>query len=420
MNDSKPVTGWRWVKVGEVLHETQYGLNLLAEPEGNMPIVGMKDLIDRRVRGTDLARVAISEIDATRYLLREGDILLNRTNSLDLVGKIGYVDRPLHAVFASYLVRLKANRSLVDPRFLAFWLFAAEGQEEIRPLITRGVSQANINPRSFCRRVAVPLPPLSEQRRIVEILATWDGALDRLDRQISCKRNLFIALRESLTGGELRRKQRHEPWPTTTLGQAAVLSFSSVDKKTLPGELAVKLCNYLDVFRNHRIDGRIQFSSGTASSSELEKFSLLQGDVVFTKDSETAEEIAEAAYVARTIPNLVCGYHLAIARPRKAVNGQYLYFALSSRRCRKQFVRNANGVTRFGLTLAGIQNIELPLPPADEQEAIAQLLGGGEREIAALEAEHAAMKKQRDALASELLTRRLRAREAERLAIAVG
>lgn len=170
-------------------------------------------------------------------------------------------------------------------------------------------------------------------------------------------------------------------WHRAPLTAMADVSFSGVDKKTAPGEIAVRLCNYVDVFHNHRIHQGIDFMEATATEREVANFTLRQGDVVFTKDSETPEEIAEPAYVAEDLNGVVCGYHLGIARPKKNVDGLFLYYAMKELAVRRQFTRAANGVTRFGLTLDALDGIAIPMPPFVEQRGIAAILSSWDAAI---------------------------------------
>jgi type I restriction enzyme S subunit len=173
-------------------------------------------------------------------------------------------------------------------------------------------------------------------------------------------------------------------WRRKSFSELADVSFSGVDKKTTPGEIPVRLCNYVDVFHNHRIHSGIDFMTATASEREVANFKLLQGDVVFTKDSETPEEIAEPAYVAEDLCGVVCGYHLAIARPKKDVDGRFLYYAMKETGIRRQFTRSANGVTRFGLTLDAFDKIFIPTPVLEEQTRIAEILSTWDETLARL------------------------------------
>ncbi len=165
-------------------------------------------------------------------------------------------------------------------------------------------------------------------------------------------------------------------WRRVALGDLIGLTLSSVDKKSKTNEQPVQLCNYTDVYKNSFIHADMDFMEATATEREIAKCSLGSGDVVITKDSEKHDDIGVPALVREDIPNLVCGYHLAILRPSPSeLDGAYLFYALSTDQAQQQFHSYANGVTRFGLRKADIGLVEIPLPPLDEQRAIARVLG---------------------------------------------
>ena len=165
-------------------------------------------------------------------------------------------------------------------------------------------------------------------------------------------------------------------WSKVTLGDLIDLQLSSVDKKSKTNEQAVQLCNYMDVYNNSFIRAGMDFMLATATEREIARCSLAVGDVVITKDSEKHDDIGVPALVREDIPNLVCGYHLAILRPRLSeVDGTYLFYALSTDEVQEQFHSFANGITRFGLRKADIGLVQIPLPPLSEQRTIAHILG---------------------------------------------
>jgi len=164
-------------------------------------------------------------------------------------------------------------------------------------------------------------------------------------------------------------------WRLCKLTDVAHVKFSGVDKKTEPAEGLVRLCNYTDVFYNRYILNDLDFMRATATSGEIEKFRLKKGDVVFTKDSETAEEIGICASVEEELDNVICGYHLGIMRPkRNNVNGSYLSAVLNFHPIHWQFVRMANGITRFGLNLPAMDMVMVPIPPINEQVEIIDVI----------------------------------------------
>ncbi len=191
----------------------------------------------------------------------------------------------------------------------------------------------------------------------------------------------------------IEEKALPDGWRMSSLADACTVITSPVDKKTVEGELPVKLCNYTDVYYNNSIDSRIDFMTATAKPKEVEKFSIVKDDVIITKDSETPDDIGVPSHVKETINNLLCGYHLTILRPKKKVSGKYVCYALTSRRVRHDFYRFANGITRFGLTNESYQKIRVPIPSFPEQKAIASLLETWDTAIEKTEALIAAKEK---------------------------
>lgn len=172
--------------------------------------------------------------------------------------------------------------------------------------------------------------------------------------------------------------------PTYRIRDVAKVLTSNVDKVIEPTEIPVRLCNYVDVYKNNFIHEHLPFSKGSATKTEIQKFKVLVDDVIITKDSETADDIGVPALVKSTADNLVCGYHLSILRAdTKKLYGPYLYWHLLSKKSREDFGNAANGVTRFGLTLAGIKSIPIYLPDLSTQRAIADFL---DRETARIDA----------------------------------
>jgi len=164
-----------------------------------------------------------------------------------------------------------------------------------------------------------------------------------------------------------------EHWDVMKLKFIAHTQPSNIDKKSKENEANVLLCNYTDVYKNDYITNNMEFMKATATYEQIKKFKLDVGDVIITKDSEGPEDIAIAAYVQETQPNLVCGYHLTQIKPRNC-NGAYLFRAFNSNGIHDQFKVAANGITRYGLSVYSIDNAYFPLPPKREQTAIANFL----------------------------------------------
>ena len=170
-------------------------------------------------------------------------------------------------------------------------------------------------------------------------------------------------------------------WEVRRLLTVVDMRVSNVDKHTREDEVSVRLCNYVDVYKNDRITPTMPFMAATASRDEIERFRLESGDVLITKDSETWDDIGVPALVAESAHDLLSGYHLALLRPTTEILGSYLARTLPSKGVAYQFHVRANGVTRYGLTHTGIQAVRIPLPPLPEQVAIVRYLDHMDRRI---------------------------------------
>ena len=173
-----------------------------------------------------------------------------------------------------------------------------------------------------------------------------------------------------------------EHWKVRRLRNVADICVSNVDKHVREDEISVRLCNYIDVYKNDYIDNQIEFMRATATQAEIERFRLEKDDVLITKDSEAWNDIGVPALVKKPANDLISGYHLALLRPQSGkLVGAYLLRALQSRGLSFQFHVAAKGVTRFGLSHAGIKSIWLPIPPLLEQTAIVRFLDHADRRI---------------------------------------
>jgi type I restriction enzyme S subunit len=196
-------------------------------------------------------------------------------------------------------------------------------------------------------------------------------------------------------------------WTFRPIDEVATVLLSNVDKKSVVGEPPVRLCNYMDVYTNGTITDRLDFMRATATAEQIAKFGLRKGDVMITKDSEDPTDIGIPSVVVHDFGEpVLCGYHLALLRP-KHVDGHYLAWALRSRPVNEQFVRRANGSTRFGLTSGVISSARVPVPPLPEQKKIAAILSSVDEAIQATQAVIDQTRRVKEGLLQDLLTRGL-------------
>jgi len=161
-----------------------------------------------------------------------------------------------------------------------------------------------------------------------------------------------------------------EHWEVRKLKYVAECFPSNIDKHSKEDEKQVRLCNYTDVYKNDFITNDMSLMLATATDEQIKKFSLKIGDVIITKDSETANDIANPALVIEDLENVVCGYHLSVLRPYSKLFGEYLFRVLQCKPINIQFELCSNGVTRVGLGVYDMKKAQIPIPPLHEQKLI--------------------------------------------------
>ena len=416
--------GWRQVRLGDVAEVAFSGVDKRTV-DGELPVhlCNYTDVFyNRRIHvGMDLmtATAALSERD--KWTLRKGDVLFTKDSETpDEIGIPSFVVDDMPGVLCGYhLGMARPRKDVVDGAFLAEALSSEESRKQFAR-IANGVTRFGLT-LDATKALPILLPPLPEQRAIAAVLDSIDDAIEGAEAVIASTEHLRDALLHDLLTRGLpgqHAEWRDVPglgtipadWQVMRLGDVADVAFSSVDKKTVAGEVPVELCNYTDVFYNRRIRAGMELMTATATLSERDKWSLKTGDVLFTKDSETPDEIGIPSCVAEDMPNVLCGYHLGLARPRTdIVEGAFLADALGSSESRRQFSRIANGVTRFGLTLDATKALPILLPPLTEQRAIVAVLDGIEQALKVVQDEWEGLLLLKASTAEALLKGRVRA-----------
>ena len=275
--------------------------------------------------------------------------------------------------------------------------------------MSNSAGQSNLS-GALVKAIKVPVPPLAEQKKIAQVLFTWDKAITTIEKLIANSQQQKKALMQQLLTGKKRLLDKNGvrfsgEWKDAPLKKMAEVIVSPVDKKTESNEIPVELCNYTDVYYNNQITRNITFMRATATKSEVAKYTLRQGDVIITKDSETPGDIAVPALVSEDLKGVLCGYHLAIVRPHiDCLNGAFLNYLFSMQSTRYYFFTLATGATRFGLSVGGINRAHFRVPKVAEQQKIAAVLSNADQEISVLQQKLNALKQEKKALMQQLLT----------------
>jgi type I restriction enzyme S subunit len=196
---------WRWVRIDEVARNVEYGTSEKAsEIEDGVPILRMNNVQNGKIDYEDLKYVPESIKDLPRLFLKHDDLLFNRTNSYELVGKTGiFKGEDDTFTFASYLIRVSLFNEYIVPDFINMSLNSSYFRKtQIEPEITQQCGQANFNGTKL-KNSLVPLPPLPEQKRIVEKVEQLMGLCDELEAKLRKEKEDSEKLMEAVVKGLL-------------------------------------------------------------------------------------------------------------------------------------------------------------------------------------------------------------------------
>ena len=189
---------WVWATVEQLSRLVQYGSSAKTHEEAiGVPVLRMGNIEDGRLRFDSLKYLPKKHDEFPDRFLREGDILFNRTNSAELVGKTAvYKGKPSPCAFASYLIRVRLTEGYA-PDLLAYFINSVFGRTWIGQVVSQQVGQANVNGTKL-QALAVPLPPYDEQVQIVAEVEHRLSVIDELEATVEANLARADRLRQSI------------------------------------------------------------------------------------------------------------------------------------------------------------------------------------------------------------------------------
>ena len=186
---------WTQSHLKRLLVSMDYGISVSIETSGNVAVLRMGDIKDGEI---DYSRIGfVDEVDGS-LILQPGDLVFNRTNSLDQIGKValfrGKPDYPVS--FASYLVRFRCSPAVL-PEFLNWLLNSAYPLAWGRAQALPAIGQANLNPNRY-GYLPISLPSIEEQKEIVRYILNWTSRIDAVRAETQRTRALLVERRAAL------------------------------------------------------------------------------------------------------------------------------------------------------------------------------------------------------------------------------
>lgn len=191
--------GWEVVTIGDIVTEVKYGTSRPAVEGGRYPYLRMNNLtVDGYLDLSDLKYIDIPDDEIEKCVVRKGDVLFNRTNSIELVGKTVVFDLPEEMVIAGYIIRVRLNEKIL-PEVLSQYMNLEALKDILRSMAKGAVNQANINAQEL-QSIKVYLPDMKLQKRFIEIKEQVDKSKVEVQKALDETQKLFDSLMQQYFG----------------------------------------------------------------------------------------------------------------------------------------------------------------------------------------------------------------------------
>lgn len=391
--------GWKHIKFGQAFETSR--------EKGNpsLPTLSVT-LTDGLVARDSLDRKMETNLEPDEHLLvRRDDIAYNMMRMWQGASGLATHD----AVVSPAYVVLRARKN-IDPLF-ASYLFKLPRTIHNFWAYSYGITDDRL--RLYFKdfgAISVNLPPIAEQRKIAEILSTWDRAIAVQERFVANAQAQKKSLMQNLLTGKKRLRGFKEEWKVTTLGKiGAFRKGKGIQREDLrpTGFPAIR---YGEIYTHHHEQIR-QFHSFVDAAGAARGQPISSGDIVFTCSGETAEEIGKCVAYLGAETAYAGGDTIILSA--QANNAAFLSYLLNCADAVEQKRRLGQGNSIVHIGASDLAKLRIGLPKLLEQDSIASIINVETERIIRLEADLVCLVREKSALMQQLLTGKRRLKVAE-------
>lgn len=400
--------GWNRIaleKIAEVRSGVAKGKKGLKAPI-EVPYLRVANVQDGHVDLTEVKTIEIEQDKLERYSLKYGDVLMNEGGDYDKLGRgdvwLGQIEPCLHQ---NHVFAVRPNQDIVDSFFLAALAASNYGKTYFLSCAKRSTNLASINSTQI-KEFPVLVPPLPEQKKIAQILSTWDKAITTTEQLLANSQQQKKALMQQLLTGKKRLLDKNGvrfggEWKKGKLSEIANIdsgyAFKSID--FTDSEKGIPIIRMSD-FKAGGID-----TSGAAKvipeiTIGLDRFKLNTGDFVFGMSGS----LSNYGWVKEQ--DLPCFLNQRVGRilAKECAVQLFVTYLYLSDKIQQSILDKAAGAAQLNISSTDLRNTMVNYPSFEEQEKIAAVLSTADQEISALQQKLDALKREKKALMQQLLT----------------
>lgn len=364
---------WVWVRLGDVNKYISKSVNPISEPDKIFELYSVPSMVDNYPE-----IIAGSDIGSSKQSVCKKDVLLCKINPrINRVWKVSqFTDNELIA--SSEWIIIRNNH--IDANYLMYCFQSKYFREFMLSNVSGvGGSLMRAQPK-YVQTYPIPLPPLSEQQRIVErieeLFAKLDEAKERLQEVADSFAVRKAAILHKAFTGELTKQWRlengvsDESWEEKTIGEiCSSLKYGTSKKSSDDGEVVVLRMGNLQ-------NGEIDWSNlaYTSDEEDIKKYLLKSGDVLFNR-TNSPELVGKTSIYRGEMPAIYAGYLIKLDYEKNIVVGDYLNYYLNSSKAKEYYMQvKTDGVSQSNINAKKIGEFEIPLPTLPEQHEIVRLI----------------------------------------------
>ena len=388
---------WHHVSLENVA-EIQTGLSKSAARKGEsvtMPYLRVANVQDGHFNLSEVKEIEVPKASVERFRVRSGDVLLTEGGDFDKLGR-GAVWRGQisDCVHQNHVFVVRPSASKLDERFFAYQTQGPRGRSYFQSCSKQSTNLASINSTQL-KQFPTALPPLPEQRKIADILGTWDEALEKLDALIAAKDRGKQALMQQLLTGRKRVKGATGEWKKMQLGDLAE-NRSDQNKGKLGTEL---------LYGVTKADGVVPMREHVKGGS-FHRCKLLEHD--WFAYNPMRINIGSIARWQGEKTVMVSGDYVVFRCFEDRLLPAYLDQLRQSWLWQSFVTQGGNGSVRIRIYFSDLAEFTFSCPPIEEQRQIATILDTADQELTLLRRQREALEQQKRGLMQRLLTGRIR------------
>lgn len=392
---------WELVNLKEILSKPiQNGYSpICPEKENGNWILGLGALTLNKMDFTEKKPAPLNDVKVKKFLLKKGDFLISRANTPERVGYSGVVRNDFsNCAYPDLMMRFRIDESKLDSRFLEFFLKSSYVMKYLKTSAAGSSStMVKIN-KTTVENILILKPKLKEQKKISDILITWENMISKQKELISEKRNLKKGLVQRLLSSKLRFNEFKDDWRQITLSEI-LKERKDYSQKGLAFE-------HLSLTQKGVVPKSKRYERDFLVKDSNKKYKLTYiNDICYNPANLKFGVICKNTYGTGIFSPIYITYEVNVVANADFI-GHYLTWSDFIGRVRR--FEEGTVYERMAVSSKDFLSYKIKIPSIKEEQKIAKLLSQADREVELLEGELIEVEEQKKGLMQKLLTGEVR------------